>query len=49
MGLSPTQGNTSRYVRAELPDQFRMIIPFSKEIIGPAGVFVHVFTCKLQH
>lgn len=49
MGLSPTQGNTSRYVRTELPDQLRMIIPFSKEIIGPAGVFVHVFTCKLQH
>lgn len=49
MGLSPTQGNTSRYVRTELPDQLRMIIPFSKEIIGPAGVFVHVFTCKVQH
>lgn len=49
MGLSPTQGNTSRYVRTELPDQLRMIIPFSKEIIGPAGVFLHVFTCKLQH
>lgn len=49
MELSPTQGNTSRYVHTELPDQLRMIIPFSKEIIGPAGVFVHVFTCKLQH
>lgn len=27
------------------PDQLGMIIPFSKEIIGPAGVFVHVLTC----
>lgn len=27
------------------PDQLGMIIPFSKELIGPAGVFVHIFTC----
>lgn len=26
-------------------DQLGMIIPFSKEIIGPAGELVHVFTC----
>lgn len=40
-----TLGNISHCVCTELPDQLGMIIPFSKEIIGPAGVFVHVFTC----
>lgn len=28
------------------PDQLGMIILFSKEIIGPAGVLEHVFTCS---
>lgn len=44
-GALPHRGAALAMSALNSPDQLGMIIPFSKEIIGPAGVFVHVFTC----